>query len=117
MGKESGECIDWMIDYIYDHYLPFKLLLCCSDGTPYENFVHNMVEIEVEYTFRYTKVLQDLGRQVPELDRELCHMIASGMFEGMFEIVRHDMPKDRAKRFIDQLREFSTAGWQKIMGQ
>lgn len=117
MGKESGECIDWMIDYIYDHYLPFKLLLCCSDGTPYENFVHNMVEVEVEYTFRYIEVLKSLGRQVPELDRELCHMIASGMFEGMFEIVRHDMPKDRAKRFIDQLREFSTAGWMKIMGQ
>ena len=117
MGKESGECVDWMIDYIYDHYESFKLLLCCSDGTPYEHFVHNMVEIEVEYTFRYIEVLKSLGHQVPELDRDLCHMIASGMFEGMFEIIRHDMPKDRAKRFIDQLREFSTAGWMKIMGQ
>lgn len=117
MGKESGECVEWMIDYVYDHYRPFKLLICCSDGTPYENFVHNMVEIEVEYTFRYMEVLKSLGHQVPELDKELCHMIASGMFEGMFEIVRHDMPKARAKRFIDQLREFSTAGWMKIMGQ
>lgn len=117
MGKESGECVEWMIDYVYDHYEPFKLLICCSDGAPYENFVHNMVEIEVEYTFRYIEVLKSLGHQVPELDKELCHMIASGMFEGMFEIVRHDMPKARAKRFIDQLREFSTAGWMKIMGQ
>lgn len=117
MGKESGECVEWMIDYVYDHYRPFKLLICCSDGTPYENFVHNMVEIEVEYTFRYIEVLKSLGHQVPELDKELCHMIASGMFEGMFEIVRHDMPKARAKQFIDQLQEFSTAGWMKIMGQ
>lgn len=117
MGKESAACIDWMLDYIYDHYAPFKLLICKADGTPYEDFIHEMVEVEVEYTFRYIEVLKNLGRQVPELDKDLCHMIASGMFNGIFEMIRHDMPKDRAKRFIDQLREFSTAGWLKIMGQ
>ena len=117
MGKESADCIDWMLDYIYDHYAPFKLLICKADGTPYEDFIHEMVEVEVEYTFRYIEVLKNLGRQVPELDKDLCHMIASGLFNGIFEMIRHDMPKDRAKRFIDQLREFSTAGWLKIMGQ
>ena len=117
MGKKSAACIDWMLDYIYDHYAPFKLLICKADGTPYEDFIHEMVEVEVEYTFRYIEVLKNLGRQVPELDKDLCHMIASGMFNGIFEMIRHDMPKDRAKRFIDQLREFSTAGWLKIMGQ
>lgn len=117
MGKESGECVAWMIDYMYDHYEPFKLLICRSDGTSYESFVHNMVEVEVEYTFRYIDVLRSLGHDVPELDKDMCHMIASGMFNGMFEILRHDMPKDRAKRFIAQLQEFYTAGWMKIMGQ
>lgn len=117
MGKESAQCVDWLIDYIYDHYEPFKLLICCSDGTPYEQFVHNMVEVEVEYTFRYIDVLKSLGHAVPEIDRDLCHMIASGMFDGIFEILRHDMPKERAKRFIAQLQEFYTAGWIKIMRQ
>ena len=117
MGKESADCVNWMIDYMYDHYEPFKLLICRSDGTPYERFVHNMVEVEVEYTFRYIEVLRSLGNDVPELGKELCHMIASGMFDGMFEVLRHDMPKDRAKAFISQLREFYTAGWMKIMGQ
>ena len=106
-----------MIDYMYDHYEPFKLLICRSDGTPYENFVHNMVEVEVEYTFRYIDVLRSLGHEVPELDKDLCHMITSGMFDGMYEVLRHDMPKDKAKQFIAQLMEFHTAGWMKIMGQ
>lgn len=117
MGKESSDCVNWMIEYMYSHYDEFKILLCCSDGTHYENFVHTMVEVEVEYTFKYIEVLKSLGKKVPELDRELCHMIASGMFEGIFEIVRHDMPKERAKVFIQQLRDFYTAGWMKIMGQ
>ena len=76
-----------------------------------------MVNIEVESTFRYIDVLKSLGHDVPELDKELCHMIASGMFDGMLEVLRHDMPKERAKQFIAQLQEFHTAGWAKIMGQ
>ena len=117
MGKESADCISWMLDYMYDHLEEFKILLCCSDGTPYEDFVHSMVEVEVEYTFRYIEVLKSLGKEVPEIDRNLCHMIASGMFEGVLEVIRHDMPKERAKMFIAQLQEFYTAGWMKIMGQ
>jgi len=117
MGVESSECISWMIDYMYDHYDEFKLLICRSDGTSYEGFVHNMVEIEVAYTFRYMDVLKELGKEVPPVDQELCHMIASGMFDGIFEVLRHDMPKDRAITFISQLQEFYMAGWMKIMGQ
>ena len=117
MGQESAACIDWVIDYIYANYEEFKILICCSEGTPYEQFIHNMAEIEVEYTFRYMQVLRELGRPVQEPDKDLCHMIASGMFDGMFEIVRHDMPKDKAKQFIAQLQEFYIAGWTKIMGQ
>lgn len=117
MGKESADCVDWMIDYMYDNIEEFKILLCCNEGTSYENFVSSMVEIEVEYTFKYIEVLRSLGNEVPELDRQLCHMIVSGMFEGFFEVIRHDMPKERAKVFVEQLQEFYVAGWMKIMGQ
>ncbi len=117
MGKETADCVSWMIEYMYEHYEDFKILICCSDGTPYEHFVDSMVDIEVEYTFRYIEVLKRLGNEVPELDRSLCHMIASSMFQGILEVIRHDMPKERAKVFVAQLREFYTAGWLKIMGQ
>ena len=117
MGLESSEYIHWMVDYICQHREPVKLLLCRSEGTSYEHFVHNMVEVEVEYTLRYMKVLRRLGQDIPDLDEQMCHIIASGMFNGVFEIVVHDMPKDRALRYVDQLRDFYTAGWLKLMGQ
>lgn len=116
VGVESSDCTQWMIDYIYQHPEPFKLLICCAEGTSYENFVHNMVEVEVESTFQYMAVLRRLGRDIPELDQQLCHMIASGMFNGIFEIIVHDMPYDRATRYVSQLQEFYLAGWQKMMG-
>lgn len=117
MGLESGECIHWMVDYICRHREPVKLLLCRSEGTSYEHFVHNMVEVEVEYTMKYLEVLRRLGQDIPELDEQMCHIIASGMFNGVFEIVVHDMPRDKALRYVDQLRDFYTAGWLKLMGQ
>ena len=116
MGLESSQCVHWMVDYICDHREPVKLLLCKAEGTSYEHFVHNMVEVEVEYTLRYMDVLRRLGREVPELSQSLCHIIASGMFNGLFEIVVHDMPKEQALRDVEQFRTFYTGGWLKLMG-
>lgn len=111
MGIESSSCIDWMVDYICEHRDPIKLLLSKAEGTSYENFVHNIVEVEVEYTLKYMDVLRELGYTVPRLDKTLYHIIASGMFGGIFEVVIHDIPKNQAMRDVGQLRAFYTAGW------
>lgn len=116
MGLESSQCVHWMVDYICDHREPVKLLLTRSEGTSYEHFVHNMVEMEVEYTLQYIEVLRRLGKDIPMLDKSLCHIIASGMMSGIFEIVIHDMPREQALQDVDQLRDFYTAGWLKLMG-
>ena len=117
MGEASGDYVDWMVDYICEHREPVNLLLCRAEGTSYEHFVHNMVEVEVEYTLKYMEVLRRLGKEIPPLDKSLCHIIASGMFNGLFEIVIHDMPREQAHRDVTQFRTFYTAGWLELMGQ
>ena len=72
MGVESSDCVHWMVDYICRHREPVKLLLGRSEGTSYEHFVHNMVEVEVEYTLKYMDVLRRLGRDIPELDEQIA---------------------------------------------
>ena len=117
MGESSGRYVEWMVDYICQHREPVKLLLCRAEGTSYEHFVHNMVEVEVESTLRYMEVLRRLGKDIPQLNRSLCHIIASGMFNGLFEIVIHDMPREQAFQDVTQFRTFYTAGWLELMGQ
>ena len=117
MGEASGDYVDWMVDYICEHREPVNLLLCRAEGTSYEHFVHNMVEVEVEYTLKYMEVLRRLGKDIPQLDQSLCHIIASGMFNGLFEIVIHDMPREQAFQDVAQFRSFYTAGWLELMGQ
>ena len=117
MGVESRDYVAWMVDYICRHREPVKLLLCCAEGTSYENLIHNMVEVEVESTLRYMGVLRRMGRDIPQMSRSLCHIIASGMFNAIFEVVIHDMPYEQALRDVEQLQTFYTAGWSKLMGE
>lgn len=116
MGDISGQCMDWMVGYLYDHFDAFKLLLCCSQGTRYEHFIHELSNIEMEGTHRFLSVLRDLGHTVRDIDPQLEHMLVSSLFSGFFEIVIHDMPQEQAVGYVRELRLFFTAGWQKIMG-
>ncbi len=116
VGVESSACVKEMLEYVYQHLEPFRLLICKAQGTSYENFIHNMVEIEVEATQRFMEVLRRQGREIPVLDDQFCHIIASGMFHGIFEVVVHDMPYARAKHYVQQLQEFFLAGWHSMMG-
>lgn len=102
-------------EYVCQHRKPVKLLFCGAEGTGYENFIHNMVELEVESTFKYMETLRRLGHSIPELSPSLCHIIASGMLDGFVEIVVHDIPQEQAMRDVEQLRTFYTAGWLKLM--
>ena len=105
-----------MVDYIYAHFEEFWLLLCCAEGTRHERFLHTLVEIETEGTHKFLEVLGELGHETPQIDPQLEHILVSGFFSGFFEIVVHRMPKEEALGYVRALRDFYTAGWQKIMG-
>lgn len=118
MEEISGDCMDWMVEYVYEHFEECKLLICCSEGTQYENMIHEMVEIEVKSTHDFIHVLKGLGQEAPlmEMEPELEHMLTSGMFSAFFEMVVHDMPKEKAVKYVRQMRAFYTAGWKEIIG-
>lgn len=116
MGVESRSSMNSIIDYIYDHFDEFKLLICKSEGTSYENFVHNMVEIEVEETLEFIELLREQGKNVPHMEKAVCHMIVSGMFNGMFQLIEHDMKRENARKYVGELQDFYIAGWSKILG-
>lgn len=116
MGKISkNSLIDW-IDFIIDHSDVFKLILKSSEGTRYENFIHDMVTREVQATHDFIKTLNQNGKNIPCPDDNLAHILISGMFTAYFEIALHDMPKESAKKYVDDLSKFHIAGWAAIMG-
>lgn len=115
MTSASADYIDWAVEYICAHREPVKLLLSKSEGTGYQNFLEGMIELEVDSTFQYIETLRTLGHQVPEVNRSLAHILATGMLGGVFEIVIHDIPYKQAVRDVEQLRLFYTSGWETLM--
>ena len=117
MGEISGGCMLEMLLYAYDNLEDFKMLLCCAQGTRFEGMIDEMVDIEIKSTHDYQAVLESLGRPSKEIDPKLEHILVTGMFGAFFELIIHEMPVEQAKIYLEELREFYTAGWLKIMGQ
>lgn len=114
MSDTSGDGIDQMIDYIYEHYDNFRLLLKCGDSGKFETFIHNMVDREMRSSLEYVKKMKEDGIEIPIVGESLMHMIYTGFFSSIFQIIEHDIDKETAKRNVHKFREFNTGGWERL---
>lgn len=114
MSDTSGDGMDQMIDYIYEHYDNFRLLLKCGDSGKFETFIHNMVDREMRSSLEYVKKMKEDGIEIPIVGESLMHMIYTGFFSSIFQIIEHDIDKKIAKRNVHKLREFNTGGWERL---
>ncbi|MGN0728855.1 TetR/AcrR family transcriptional regulator [Treponema sp.] len=108
--------VDRMVDIIYENFDAFKLIVCKSAGSSYEYYIDKMIDVETKNTVRFIKMLQNEGIKINEVRADLNHILASALFNGMFEVVAHDLPKEDALSYIKQLQYFFNAGWDKILG-
>lgn len=114
MSDTSGDGMDQMIDYIYEYYDNFRLLLKCGDSGKFETFIHNMVDREMRSSLEYVKKMKEDGIEIPIVGESLMHMIYTGFFSSIFQIIEHDIDKEIAKRNVHKLREFNTGGWERL---
>ena len=114
MSNAANAGTDQMIDYIYEHYDHFRLLFKCGDSGKYEAFIHNMVNKEMKATKKYMQIMKESGMDLLNVDESLMHMIYTGFFSSVLQIVEHDMDKEIAKKNVHQLKEFNTGGWERI---
>ena len=106
----------WIMEFIYDNFDAFKLIVCCSAGTGYEHYLDTLVEIEANYGRALLERMEEAGQQIHQIDDALIHIVSSALFNGIFETVRHDMPRDKAFVYLNDLKEFYSAGWFKLLG-
>ena len=114
MSDTSSDGMEQMVDYIYDHYDHFRLLLKCGDSGKFESFIHNMVEREMKSSRKYIEKMKENGVKIPIVEESLMHMIYTGFFSSVFQIIEHDIDKETAKKNVHQLKEFNTGGWERL---
>ena len=97
------------LDYMYAHFDEFRLLLDASHGTRFQNFVDELTRIEVEYTYKFFEATGYSGDLTAA--KELLHIVTTGFFEGVFEVIRHRMDRDAAGKYMEQLERYHAAGF------
>lgn len=110
------ERINEMLDIVYANFDEFKLIICKSKGSEYEMYIEKLIKVETDNTIRFISDMNAAGIKVKMVRSDLSHMLATAMFNGIFEVVEHDFTKEDARQYIKQLQYFFNAGWDKLLG-
>ena len=111
----STQHLHEFVAFMYDHFDEFKLILCRAEGTGYADFIEELVELEVECSEEYYALLRKGGKLSGKMTRQLHHMITSAYFTAVCETIAHDMPKEEAMRYVEELAKFFNSGWKGLL--
>jgi len=116
MHDYTSNALDKFMNYIYDNFDAFKLVVCHSAGTEYEFYIDSLLEIEIEHTKRFINAMGSLGHNITIIEDDMNHILSSAFYYGIFETVAHSMPRERALEYVRILNKFYSAGWDTILG-
>ena len=103
-----------ILDYVYDHFDAFYLLAVASHGTDYAGYMDELVELEEHHTSAYLeKHGSDAMLEGPAV-REFLHILATAYCDGIFEPVRHKMPREKAEAYVRLFETYHMAGFRAI---
>ena len=113
--EDKTETVRFM-EYIYAHFDEFKLIVCRSQGTKYENFTHDIAKLEEEVTIRYMNALKKSGIAVNDVDEKEFHLLVTASVEAILQTVIHDFTKDEAIHYAHTLELFYLPAWKALFG-
>nr|MCR5816457.1 TetR/AcrR family transcriptional regulator [Ruminococcus sp.] len=70
LWDESESETKWLMSFVYDHFEVFKLLICRSQGTRFESFVHDMAQLEERSTLEYFERMKEYNMTVNALSQQ-----------------------------------------------
>lgn len=108
--------VDMMREVVFPHRTAFKLLMCCGQGTRYENFIHDVVEVLQPQLVDALSELRSSGYAAAEVDGRTLHMLLSAFMTALFEPIVHDYPEDDAMAYYKTMERFFLPGWKDMLG-
>lgn len=103
-----------MLDYMYDHFDAFYLLVSSAYGTKFQNFVEDLVEIETDSTYVFMDAVGLKPKNGKFITKDFLHIVNKAFFESFFEVIRHNMSREEAKEYIRMLGTYRSAGWNAV---
>ena len=104
------------VSYIYDHLDAFRLIICKSQGTKYESFLHDLAVLEEEMTLSFMEVLKKQGVKLNEFSEKELHLLTTTNVNAVFQSVEHDFTREEAMHYADTLDRFFAKAWKEFFG-
>ena len=79
-----------------------------------ETYQEGLTPDSLYSSLKYMEKMKEAGVKIPVVEESLMHMIYTGFFSSVFQIIEHDIDKETAKRNVHKLREFNTGGWERL---
>ena len=113
---ENGRDAKMAMAYIYDHLDAFRLLVCKSQGTKYEGFLHELAVLEEETTLSFMEMLKQQGVKLSAFRMKELHLLTTANINAVFQTVEHDFTREEAMHYADTLDRFFSKAWQEFFG-
>ena len=81
----------------------------------YADFIEVLVELEVDRSEEYYALLRKNDMLSGSMTRQLHHMITRAYFTAVCETIVHDMPREEAMKYVDELAIFFHSGWSGLL--
>lgn len=104
------------LNYIFDNFDIFTLLLTKSAGSTHEHFQEEICELytkNCEQTFNW---MYKNNVSTKKIDKMTIHFIASTVINAFVEIITHKMSKKAAFQYIENIEEYTRYGMIHMMG-
>ncbi len=103
-----------IINMSYDNYDGFRLLLCHSSGTKYENFLHDFVTDVTERSYKFAQEAYRRGVASFIIEEEELHMLLTAYYSTMFEPVIHGLSREKALQHSEMVAKLFN--WTAVLG-
>jgi len=102
------------VEFFYMHYDGLKLLLCCSEGSVYTNFLNEFVADYARHSMKLISAAYKKGITSRQIDGDELHLLLTAFWTAMFEVIIHDFPKTKALQYCEMIAAFFN--WSAVLG-
>ncbi|MBQ8094240.1 MAG: helix-turn-helix transcriptional regulator [Clostridia bacterium] len=113
---DTGRDAKLAVAYIYDHLDAFRLIVCKSQGTKYERFLHDLAVLEEETTLYFMRNLREQGMKINDFSKKELHLLTTANVNAVFQTVEHNFTREEALHYADTLDRCFSRAWREFFG-
>ena len=102
---------DGFLDILYEHFEEFQLLVNSATNGIYRGYLEKIVALDTACTVDFLRSTGNRAYQEGRITEGFIHIVSAGFYAGLFEIAVHNIERDEAEQYLQELKRFYAKGW------